>query len=363
MPRPRAVTPTRTLVKRGARWYVQWWDGESGIARRVSCRTERETEARVFLETFKVVANAPPVPGSPTIGAILDAYETDRARTQHSPTLGYDVAALKRHLEYMPVDLMNAEQSEQYWKARRGEPPRAASAKYRKRPRPLSDGTLIRELGTLRTALTWAVREKWITEAPYVSRPGAPPSRDRWLTPREYERLQVAAKAPHVRLYIALAAYTGARMGAILDLTWDRVDLDLCRINMGEGRGRKRRATVPIVGPLMAELKAATEGATSAYVIERGGEKIASIKAGIRATAERAGIKGVTPHVFRHTAATWMVQRGVPFPMVAAWLGNSAAMVEKVYGHHSPEWLAQAAEALSRPLAEKTKSATKKKVS
>ena len=44
-----------------------------------------------------------------------------------------------------------------------------------------------------------------------------------------------------------------------------------------------------------------------------------------------------------------MVQRNVPFPMIAAWLGNFVQMIEKVYGHHSPGWLKQAAEALSGP--------------
>ena len=49
-----------------------------------------------------------------------------------------------------------------------------------------------------------------------------------------------------------------------------------------------------------------------------------------------------------------MVQRGVPFEMVAKFLGNSKEMVERVYGHHSPEWLRLAANALSRQVAEKT---------
>ncbi len=34
---------------------------------------------------------------------------------------------------------------------------------------------------------------------------------------------------------------------------------------------------------------------------------------------------------------------GVPFEMVAKYLGNSVDMVERVYGHHSPDWLRRAA--------------------
>lgn len=354
MPRPRANKPTYSLSERRGWWYVQWWDGNTGIARRISCRTQKQVEARRFLTEFRISADAPPVPDAPIIGEILDGYAADRSRRQHSSSLAYDVATLKRHLEHLPAHLMNAAQSEAYWDKRRTEPPRTASAKYRVRPRPLSDGTLIRELGVLRAALSWAVREKWISSAPDVRRPGAPPARDRWLTPDEYQRLLEGARAPHVRLFIALAVYTGARMGALLELTWDRVDLQTRRIDLGEGRGRKRRATVPIIDPLYAELLPAREIATTGFVIEHGGHPVATVKTGIRAAAKRADLEGVTPHVFRHTAATWMVQRSTPFAMVASWLGNSVAMVEKVYGHHSPEWLKQAADALSSPMADRT---------
>jgi len=41
-----------------------------------------------------------------------------------------------------------------------------------------------------------------------------------------------------------------------------------------------------------------------------------------------------------------MVMNGIPFEMVAKFLGNSMDMIERVYGHHSPDWLRRAAEAL-----------------
>ena len=36
-----------------------------------------------------------------------------------------------------------------------------------------------------------------------------------------------------------------------------------------------------------------------------------------------------------------------PFEMVAKFLGNSVDMIERVYRHHSPDWLKQAAVALT----------------
>ena len=60
----------------------------------------------------------------------------------------------------------------------------------------------------------------------------------------------------------------------------------------------------------------------------------------------RAGLPGVTAHVLRHTAATWMAQRGVSLERIGAYLGNSAATVERVYAHHHPAYMAEASAAL-----------------
>ena len=76
-----------------------------------------------------------------------------------------------------------------------------------------------------------------------------------------------------------------------------------------------------------------------------------NIKTGFAAAATRAGLSAVTPHVLRHTAATWMAIAGVPLQEIARFLGNSLAMVEKVYAKHSPDYLRRAADALSGPVA------------
>lgn len=347
MPRPRAEQPTYSLTRRaGTRWwYVQWW--EDGRAKRISCRTEDEGQAKRFLAEYKAGAAAEPVPASPTVGAILEGYMSHRARRPHSPTLQDECATLCRMLGDLPVDLLSHEQIDAYVQARRQAGAGGASAQYRTKVRPLSDGTLIRELGVLRTALQWAVGRQWIAAAPFIERPEAPPPRDRWLSEAEYQRLVDAAGTLHIRVFIVLALYTAARLGAILELTWDRVDFVAGQIDMGRGRGNKRRARVPMVPALREELARASEVAITPWVVEWAGAPVSSVKTGFRAAVTRAKLSGVTPHVLRHTAATWMVQRQVPLPMVAAYLGNSVQMVERVYGHHSPEWLRRAADALT----------------
>ena len=66
-----------------------------------------------------------------------------------------------------------------------------------------------------------------------------------------------------------------------------------------------------------------------------------------RATGERIKGTGISPHTFRHTAATQMARRGVPLYDIAGVLGNTLAMVERVYAHHCPGRLRAAVNSIS----------------
>ncbi|WP_244413417.1 tyrosine-type recombinase/integrase [Methylorubrum extorquens] len=63
------------------------------------------------------------------------------------------------------------------------------------------------------------------------------------------------------------------------------------------------------------------------------------------ATAVRlAGLEeGASPHVLRHTAATWRMQQGVNLWEAAGYLGMTPEMLQKVYGHHHPDFQNEAA--------------------
>jgi len=74
---------------------------------------------------------------------------------------------------------------------------------------------------------------------------------------------------------------------------------------------------------------------------------VKDIKRGFASACRRAGLSDVTPHVLRHTCATWLMQSGVPMWEAAGFLGLSQETLEKVYGHHHPDFLRTAANALS----------------
>lgn len=109
-----------------------------------------------------------------------------------------------------------------------------------------------------------------IAEAPHIERPQKPAPKERYLTHAEIDRLLAAQAEPHVKLAILLMLTTAARVGAVLESTCDRIDLQRRQINPrvdAEGP-RKGRAIVPINTSLRAALIAARESALSDYVVE-----------------------------------------------------------------------------------------------
>ncbi|MCL2468901.1 MAG: site-specific integrase [Alphaproteobacteria bacterium] len=221
----------------------------------------------------------------------------------------------------------------------------ALLVKYAKE-RDVSDGTILRELGTLKAALHFAEGNRWIGHQPRFKMPvHQPPPRDLWLKREQVGLLLSKAKSHHMRLFIQIAISTAARSGAILDLTWQQIDFESRIMDFGRGWGNKRRAVIPMNNDVYESLRTARELAQSEHVIEYHGKRVASVKAGFRRLCKNCGIKA-SPHVLRHTAATWLIMDGVPLSEVARLLGDSEKTVEKVYGKHAPDYLKRAVNSL-----------------
>lgn len=88
------------------------------------------------------------------------------------------------------------------------------------------------------------------------------------------------------------------------------------------------------------------KGATSNYVIERGGLPLKRIRHAFAGLSKRTGLK-VTPHMLRHSAAVWMAEGGVPMSEISQYLGHTNTdITERVYARFSPTYLQKAAAVL-----------------
>lgn len=304
----------RLKLYRG-KYYAVWREG--GETKRASLRTSDRgiAERRLKDQQRKPVGT--------TVSEIVTAYLASKESAASHEAMRYSWQALEPHFGQYRPDQITPAMCKAYAKARK-----------------VSAGTIIKDLGLLRTALKGKGGEFWL--------PPAPVPKDKYLTRAEFDRLINATSLPHLRLFMVLALTTGGRAGAILGLTWDRVDFAKGHILLADGqRGGKGRATTPMNNRARAALEAAYEGRESEWVIEWAGHRVGSIKRGFREACARAGLKEVTPHVLRHTAAVWMIEAGASITEVAQYLGHTDTRTTfRVYARHSPDHLRRAAAAL-----------------
>ena len=224
----------------------------------------------------------------------------------------------------------------------------------------MKPGTIRRELGVLQAACNHAFAEGCLLTPVKVTLPPAPAPRDRWLTRDEVAALLRAArrnpKARHLCRFVLLAVHTGSRSEVILNLRFmphvggGWVDTQrgvLYRRPAGEAETAKRRPAVPVPRPLLAHLRRWSRNSTG-YVIEVDGARIASVKTAWRTALREAGIAHATKHDLRHTAITWAMQNGADKWAACGFFGLSLDMLERVYGHHHPDHLRSAVEAMGR---------------
>jgi integrase len=215
-----------------------------------------------------------------------------------------------------------------------------------------ADGTINRHLGALRAALRFAVRSGDLAVAPHVPSLKEPPPRPHVLDRRQVAALLNAARRlghDHIALFIRLAVYTGARRNAILQLTWDRVDLRAATVDFrlpGVAHSRKRRAITGLNARLLASLRRLSKRATCKTVIAYKGKAVESIKRAFRQTANEAKMPHVTPHVLKHTAVSWALRVASPW-IVSGMTATSVRTLQAVYGKHMLEDVKAAAEAMA----------------
>ena len=151
----------------------------------------------------------------------------------------------------------------------------------------------------------------------------------------------------------------GSRAGAIATASpyavsgRSYVDLErgiFYRKAIGKRTTKKRQTPAPIPPRLLAHLRRWWNRKLIAECfVEFNGKPVASVKKGFKTAVGLAGLPGkVTPHILRHTAATWLMQRGVPIWEAAGFLGMSPEVLQDTYGHHHPDFLQGAATAIGQ---------------
>lgn len=233
-----------------------------------------------------------------------------------------------------------------------------------------NEGGARRDLEVLRAAVNYYHAEHTLDMIPKITLPEKGSPRQRWLDRKEVAKLLRAARSTrqcdHLVRLILIGLYTGTRLTAVLNLQWisnttgGHIDLDkgvIYRKAEGERVAHNKRKTPVKIPPRLltflrywksSDTTIDDEGrpVTLRYAVHFKGEKIVKPHKAFRTIRSVAGLSDdVTPHVLRHTRATWLAQAGIDAHEAAASLGLTVEEFERTYSHASPDFQRAAANA------------------
>jgi integrase/recombinase XerD len=141
----------------------------------------------------------------------------------------------------------------------------------------------------------------------------------------------------------------GLRVSELTGLDTDRVDMPGLQVRV-IGKGNRERR-VPMGEPARERLHRYISGPRAAWTagrptpavfVSQRGARLAreSVWRLVRSWAERAGVRGhVTPHTFRHSFATHLLEGGADLRVVQTLLGHASISTTQLYTHLTGERL------------------------
>ena len=352
-----------TIVERSPGvWQVQVSLGSVGGERRRISRTVRGTKKDAQRVLAELTLAPPATSGGRTVAELFDAW-LPVARSRIAPTTARryeDVIErlIKPQLGGTALDRLSTMQLDAFY-ARVSSPSTALSCHV-----------------VIGVALEQAVRWEWI--ASNVARRASPPKVRKVdispPSPATVKRILAVIDDPHFRLFVGLAAVTGARRGELLGLRWQdvsdgRLVIAQAVANVQGGTilkrpksGRQRVVALDDAwSRRLVEHRAEATDACRAFGVTLAGTAFVfsrepdaskpwlpdTVTHAFGDACRRAGVAGVRLHDLRHFAATQLLAAGVDVRTVAGRLGHSNPTVTlNVYAAWLPERDLAAAEAL-----------------
>lgn len=211
----------------------------------------------------------------------------------------------------------------------------------------ITPGAINRKLDVLGAVLGRAAR--WNVELPEIKISShkliAAEARTRWITPEEAGRL-IENAAPHVQPILRCALLTGLRFANITGLTWEQVNMHarVIRVRVKSKLPGGKQLEIPISDALFSLLLEQGPQKSGPVFMRRfkphrkTGKKrkpmpIGQLRNSFRHACEKSGIEDFRFHDLRHTAASWMLQNGVPLDVVQQILGHAHISQTQKYAH------------------------------
>ncbi|MDQ6688816.1 MAG: site-specific integrase [Actinomycetota bacterium] len=247
--------------------------------------------------------------------------------------------------------------------------------------RGLSESTIRSAYTILRAILDTAVRDDALAKNPAssVARPKVTRKEAAYLTTTQVRTLLAKAETSRYGVLFELLVNTGLRRGEALALTWSDADFEKKLIRV-RGTLARMDGELVVTEPKTEKsrraihLSPASERVLKVVRLRQKGERLKAGSAwvqtnhifttetgapcdprnalrALKLAAGNAELPGIGLHTLRHSAATLMIENGVPLKVVSEILGHfSVSITGDIYGHVSPDVSAQAMDALSAAL-------------
>jgi integrase len=336
-----------SLYRRNGYWYVDYYDGPKRIREKIGTnKQDAETVLGKRLLDIKLGIKTLDPPPRIRIDKLIEEYRPQAARSRSLSTTKYCLSIIGEFFKKRFIDEITEKDVAAFAGWREKAPTRWGKAR--------AGGTINREMTALRSLLSFAVNEKYLSANP-ASKPRhfEANKRLRFLTVEEAARLlDLARRRRSTIIYplILLALDTGMRRGEILALRWDELDFVNNRIWVRRSKNGEPRHI-----PMTARVREALQkhprriGHSLVFV---GRTKAGRVSNGIREVfvdlLDEAGIKDFTFHDLRHTFASHLVMAGVDLYAVAKLLGHKDVKQTQRYAHLSPAFLAGTVDVLSQ---------------
>ena len=343
-----------TIGRHGAPWTVQ----------------EARREARTVLgdlargadpAEFRAAARR-----EPSISELCDLYLAEGCATKKPSTLATDRGRIERHIKPLlgrkrlrDVTRSDVERFMHDVATRKT----AADVKTGLRGRAIvrgGKGTATRTVGLLGGIFTFAVNRGLRADNPVrgIKR----------FTDRKYERflsdaelarfgevLATAERAGTETIFmiaaIRLLLFTGARLGEILGLRWEHVDIERACLRLPDSKtGQKVLYLNAPAQEVLVELPR-LQGNPFVVCGEREGSHLVNLQKPWRRIRARAELNDVRLHDLRHSFASFGAAGGLSLPMIGKLLGHASAVTTERYAHLAADPVRAANEAIGQRIA------------
>jgi integrase/recombinase XerD len=212
--------------------------------------------------------------------------------------------------------------------------------------RTLKESSVKRHLATLRSMFRWLEEDGQVAEDPFRGariRIRMPKRLPRVIARADLRRLLVHEQPPSfadLTAYVAteLLFATGMRVSELASLLDAAVDVDDGTITIIGKGNRQRRVYVPDdIKSLLRDYRTARDRSPSTaetFLVNSRGDAASPqmIRRLVRLHGERSEVRDrVTPHMFRHSVATYLLEEGVDIRYVQRLLGHRSISTTEMY--------------------------------